>query len=70
MKKLGKAIELEGNKLILKTDKAIKKGDKVYDESNRFIGNVIDFKGKDKKNYAIVSSKKDPGQMLGEKLYG
>ncbi len=70
MKKLGKAVTIEDGKLIMKTKEPVKKGEQIYDESKRFIGNVIGFKGEEYSKYAIISPKKDPEPLVGDKLYG
>jgi len=70
MKKLGKVVSTENGKLILKTDKELRKGRQIYDESNRFIGNLISFKEKGEEKYAVISTEKDPEALIGEKLYG
>lgn len=70
MKKLGKIVSIKDGKLILKTKNAVKKGKKVYDESERFIGNVIGFQDEEYGEYAIISSKKKPKALVGEKIYG
>lgn len=70
MKKLGKAVSLKGNKVVLKTDKELKKGDKIYDEKRRLIGNVVKFLDKEDGGYPLVSPRKPPKPILGEKLYG
>ncbi len=70
MKKLGKIVSTENGKLVLKTDKDMRKGRQVYDESNRFIGNIIKFKEKGEEKYAVISTKKDPEPLIGEKIYG
>lgn len=70
MKKLGKVASIEEGKLILKTDKTLNEGDQVYDESQRFIGNVIGFKDKEYGQYAVISTKKNPEPLRGQKLYG
>lgn len=70
MKKLGKVVTVDNGKLILKTNEKLKRGDKVYDEGNRFIGNIISFKKEEHGQYAVVSPKKDPEPLRGEKLYG
>ncbi len=70
MKKLGKVVAIEKGRLILKTDKKVKKGDEIYDESKRFIGNIVGFRTEKGNNYAVVSTKKAPGPFKGGKLYG
>ncbi len=70
MKKLGKVASVKDGKLILKTDKTLDEGDQVYDESGRFIGNVIGFKDEEYGEYAVISPKKDPEPLNGKKLYG
>lgn len=70
MKKLGKVASIDDGKLILKTDEVLEKGDQVYDESGRFIGNVIGFSNEEYGEYAVISPKKDPEPLRGKKLYG
>lgn len=70
MKKLGKIVTVKDGKAILKTKEPVKKGKKVYDESKRFIGNVIGFKDEEYGEYAIISPKKKPDSLMGEKVYG
>ncbi len=77
MRKLGKIVSIEDNKLVLRTDENILKvrekveaGDSVYDESKRHIGEIVNFKEKNDKIYPLISPKKDPEPLVGKKVYG
>lgn len=70
MKSLGKVVSLSNGKLVLKTDKLVKIGAKVFDEHGTFIGTVVDFFGPTLGPYLLVSPKKKPEPFLGKELFG
>ncbi|MBI1973349.1 hypothetical protein HYS54_00905 [Candidatus Micrarchaeota archaeon] len=69
MKMLGKVVSMSDNKLVLKTDKLVKLGSKVYDERQRFIGNVIDYFGPTMGPYLLVSAKRGGESLVGKELF-
>ena len=69
MKLLGRVSSIHDGKLIIKSPGQFKKGKKVYDDGEEFVGEVIEWFGSTKKPYLIISTKKDPERYLGEKIY-
>jgi rRNA processing protein Gar1 len=70
MRKLGRVVSLSGDKLVLKTDKLVKIGAKIFDEQGKFVGNAIDYFGPTMGPYILVSPKRDAGEYVGKELFG
>ncbi|MBI4214897.1 hypothetical protein HY546_02790 [archaeon] len=69
MKSLGKVVSVSEGKLVLKTDKLVKLGSKMYDERSRFIGTVVDYFGPTMGPYLLVSAKKGGEALVGKQLF-
>ena len=69
MKLLGKVVSMNEGKLVLKTDKLVKLGSKVYDERSRHIGTVVDYFGPTMGPYLLVSAKRDGDMLVGKELF-
>ena len=70
MRKLGRIVSKEKKKIVLKTDKLVKIGTEVYDESERHIGTVIDYFGPVNGPYLLISTTKDAEKLIGREIYG
>ncbi|MBS3060853.1 MAG: hypothetical protein J4432_05095 [DPANN group archaeon] len=70
MKKLGVVKSINEGKLVLKTEKLVKIGAKIYDEEGAFVGTVIDYFGPTMGPYLLISPKKAPEPFYGKDLYG
>jgi rRNA processing protein Gar1 len=69
MKHLGTVIQIKKNGLVVQVDQLPKIAEKVFDDKENFVGNVIEFFGPTKKPFVIVSTKHDPEKYRGEKLF-
>jgi len=69
MQKLGRVVQIHEEKLVLKTDKLVKIGSRVYDDKERWVGTVIDYFGPTMGPYLLVSPKKEAASLVGKELY-
>ena len=69
LKKIGRVVSVSDGKLVVKAEGTIKIGAEVYDSGERHIGTVSDYFGPTAGPYLLISTKKEPGQLVGEELY-
>lgn len=69
MKSLGRVVSMSEGKLVLKTDKLVKLGSKIYDEQGRHIGTVIDYFGPTRGPYLLISPIKAAEPLQGKELF-
>ena len=71
MRRLGTVVSVSEGKLVLKTEKLVKIGSRTYNEKEIYVGTVIDFFGPTDGPYVLVSPEsREPGEFIGEELYG
>jgi rRNA processing protein Gar1 len=75
MKMLGKVVSISNGKLVVKMSshiaagKDIRTGEKVFDETGNFVGNILEYFGPTEKPYVLVSSKKKPENYEGKEVF-
>jgi rRNA processing protein Gar1 len=75
MKPIGKVVSISNGKLIVKTNKAhkpdkeLRTGEKVFDDSGNFVGNIHEYFGPTKNPFLIISPKKNADHYQGRELF-
>ena len=70
MKKLGKIVSKEKKHIVLKTDKLVKLGAKIFDEKGILIGHVTDYFGPVDGPYMLIKPTRDAEHLIGKEVYG
>ena len=70
MKKLGRIVSKEKKKIVLKTDKLVKIGARIFDEKGILIGHVVDYFGPVDGPYLLIKPTRDADHLIGKEVYG